>query len=78
MTSQVIFLGFAMSTKGMSADPNKVKVIVEWQEPKNIHEVRSFHGLATFYRQFIRGFGIVMALIIDCIMKGEFNWIKVA
>lgn len=47
-TSQVIFLGFVVSVNGMSADHDEVKARVEWQEPKDIHEVRSFYGLATF------------------------------
>ena len=47
-TDSVIFLGFVVSSKGVSADPQKVKAIVDWPKPKNIHEVCSFHGLATF------------------------------
>lgn len=48
-TNEVIFLGFVVSFEGVSADPQKIKAIVEWPEPKNIHEARSFHGLAAFY-----------------------------
>lgn len=50
----VLFLGFIISFDGMITDPSKIKAIVERTEPKNIHEFISFHGLATFYRRFIK------------------------
>ena len=50
-TNKVVFLGFMVSFEGVSADPQKVQVIVDWPKPKNIHEIQNFHGLASFYMQ---------------------------
>jgi hypothetical protein len=45
---KLVYLGFVISQDGLKMDPEKVKAIKEWPSPRNIYEVRSFHGLKVF------------------------------
>ena len=47
--TKLIYLGFVISSNELKMDPEKVKEIREWLSPKNIFEVRSSHGLSSFY-----------------------------
>ena len=47
---ELVYLGFVVSIEGLKMDLEKVKVILEWPTPRYSTEVRSFHGLASFYR----------------------------
>jgi hypothetical protein len=80
MKIEIIYFGFVISSNELKMDPKKVKEIKEWSSPRNIFEVRSFHGLSSFYRKFIRNFSGICAPMMDIVNKRHkyFHWTEEA
>ena len=76
MQEEIVYLGFIISTDGLKMDPKKVKAILECPTSKNVGKVRSFHGLGSFYRKFIKNFSAVCNVITNTMRgdKQEFKW----
>ncbi|KAL0313088.1 UNVERIFIED_CONTAM: Transposon Tf2-11 polyprotein [Sesamum radiatum] len=56
-------------------DPKKVQAIVEWQPPSNVHDLRSFLGLANYYWRFVKGYFEIARPMTDLLKKTEtWNW----
>ena len=53
---EVKYLGHVISARGVSPDPDKVEAIQAWPRPMPVKDVKSFLGLASYYRCFIAGF----------------------
>ena len=74
---QINILGQVISAQGIMVDPQKIEAIVNWEAPTNQTEVRSFLGLAGYYRRFIRNFSLIALSLHELLKKNvRFEWSK--
>ena len=72
---QIQYLGHIITKEGIAVDPEKIKTIMEWPIAKDVADIRSFMGLAGYYRRFVEGFSRVAYPITSLQKKGKvFKW----
>ncbi|XP_050238193.1 uncharacterized protein LOC126687680 [Mercurialis annua] len=71
----VTFLGHVVSKDGIKVDPKKIEAVMDWQRPRSVTEIRSFLGLAGYYRRFVQDFSRISAPMTKLTQKGvKFEW----
>lgn len=75
LDKEVDFLGFQVSKEGVKPGELKANCVKDFPSPCNVHEVRRFLGLASFFRRFMKNFALVASPISELLKKGvEFKW----
>ena len=72
---QVAFLGNMVSGEAIQMDPKKIEVVIDWLRPITVTELRSFLGLAGYYRRFVKDFSKIAALLINLTQKKNVKFV---
>jgi hypothetical protein len=70
----VRFLGYTVSSKGISVDPTKVQEVMDWKPPTSVHQIHSFLGLAGYYHRFIPDFSKIAKPMMEQLNEIKFHW----
>jgi hypothetical protein len=72
---EVAFLGHVLSAEGIAVDPFKVESVTKWEQPLNVTDVRSFLGMAGYYRRFIENFSKIAKPMMELLKNNtKFEW----
>ncbi len=75
LLSEVKFLGHDISAGGVAVDPSNVESVTNWKQPKTVSEIRSFLGVAGYYRRFIENFSKIAKPMTRLLQKDvKYKW----
>ncbi|XP_074376881.1 uncharacterized protein LOC141718399 [Apium graveolens] len=75
----MVFLGHVVSRRGIKVDPKKIEAVLNWEAPRSVTEVRSFLGMAGYYRRFVEGFSKIAGPMTKLLRKNvPFQWNEAA
>jgi hypothetical protein len=76
--TKILYLGHIISAQGVRVDPEKIQAILDWPTPRSLTKLRSFLGLCSYYRCFVKGFSQLGAPLTNLTKKGAFRWTEEA
>jgi hypothetical protein len=68
---EVTLLGHIITDGGIKVDPGKISEILNWKQPKDVSKIKSFLGLAGYYRRFIESFSKLVKPLTSQLEKGK-------
>lgn len=71
LQSKIQYLGYEICEEGIRPGTKKIEAVTKFKEPENIHELRMFLGLTSYFRKFVRGYAVIAHDLYKLLKKGE-------